>query len=177
MGFNEKWVGWIKLCDTIMQYMMCMNGSYVGPINLSKGLRQGNNLSPYLFLISVEGLSHLLKVAADKSDMHGCCISASAHAVTHLLFVDVSFLSFNVSTEETQTVKNLLNEYEQQSGQAVNFHKSGSFFSFNDMRDKQHEISNIQGVHNELKDSKYMGLRSLIGRSKKKVFSFVKERV
>lgn len=39
MGFSEKWVGWMKLCVTTVQYKVCMNGSYVGPINPSRGLR------------------------------------------------------------------------------------------------------------------------------------------
>lgn len=51
------------------------------------------------------------------------------------------------------------------------------FFSFNVRRDKQNEITSILGVSNELKENKYLGLPSLIGRSRKKVFSFVKERV
>lgn len=82
-----------------------------------------------------------------------------------------------VNEEETQTVKKLLNEYEHQSGLAVNFNKSGIIFSSNVRRDKHLGISNILGVHNALKDSNYLVLPSLIGRSKKKVFSFVKERV
>lgn len=62
------------------------------------------------------------------------------------------------------------------SGQAINFQKSGIFFSANVRRDKQNEISEILGVHNYLRNSKYLGLPSLIGRSKKSVFNFVKER-
>lgn len=74
-------------------------------------------------------------------------------------------------------VKRLLADYEQHSGQAVNFNKSGIFFSSNVRRDKQHLLSNIQGVQNELKDNMYLGLPSLVGKSRRKVFSFVKERV
>lgn len=84
---------------------------------------------------------------------------------------------FKANEEESSTVKKLLNEYEQLSGQAVNFNKSGIFYSSDVRRDKQHQLSNILGVQNELKDIKYLGLPSLVGRSRKKVFSFVKERV
>lgn len=96
---------------------------------------------------------------------------------SYYLLMTVFFLFFKANSEESHDVKYILNEYEHQSGQAVNFNKLRIFFSCNVRRDKQYEISNIPGVHNELKDSKYLGLPSLIGRSKKKVFSFVKKRV
>lgn len=64
MGINEKWVQWMKLCITSVQYSIYFNGSNVGPINPSRGLRQGDPLSPYLFLLCVEGLSHTFNTAA-----------------------------------------------------------------------------------------------------------------
>ncbi|KAL8135927.1 hypothetical protein AgCh_010516 [Apium graveolens] len=167
----------MELCVKTVKYMVCVNGSLVVPIYPSRGLRQGDPLSPYLFLLCVEGLSYSLNLSALNDELHGCYISASAPEVTHLLFADDSFLFFKANKEESQRVKNILEEYEMQSGQAVNFNKSGIFFSSNVRRDKQAEISDILGVHNELKDSSYLGLPSLIGRSRKKVFSFVKERV
>lgn len=59
----------------------------------------------------------------------------------------------------------------------MNFQKSGVFYSANVRRDKQLERSNILGVHNDLGDGRYLGLPFLVGRSKKKVFNFIKERV
>ena len=64
---------------------------------------------------------------------------------------------------KSKIVKELLNLYEKQSGQAVNFQKSAVFFSSNVRRDKQNEITNILGVNNDLRESKYLGLPSLIG--------------
>lgn len=61
--------------------------------------------------------------------------------------------------------------------QELNYQKSAVFFSANVRRDKQLELSNILGVNNALGDSRYLGLPSLIGRSKKSVFKFVKDRV
>lgn len=163
MGFDEKWVKWIRLCVTTVHYMVCLNGSYVGPIVPSRGLRQGDPLSPYLFLLCVEGLSNLLNNTAANGNIHGCRISRSAPAVTYLLFADDSYLFFKAMMEETKTVNDLLNFYENKSRQAVNFQKSAVFFSSNVRRDKQNEITSILGVQNELRESKYLGLPSLIG--------------
>lgn len=63
------------------------------------------------------------------------------------------------------------------SGHVINYQKSCIFFSSNVRRDKQQVIKDILEVHSDLGDSKYLGLPSLIGRSKKSVFEFVKERV
>lgn len=77
--------------------------------------------------------------------------------------------------DETMVVKSMLNSYKDLD--KINFQKSGIFFITNIRRDKQQELSDILRVHNDLGDGKYLGLQSLIGRSKKSVFNFLKERV
>lgn len=177
MGFSEKWIKWMKLCVTTVQYMVCLNGDSVGPIFPNRGLRQGDPLSPYLYLLCVEGLSKSMENKAANGEINGCRISQTAPAITHLLFADDSFLFFKATNEEATTIKSVLNLYENQSGQAVNFSKSGIFFSSNVRRDKQNKISEILGVYNELGSSCYLGLPSLVGRSKKTTFNFMKETV
>lgn len=71
----------------------------------------------------------------------------------------------------------MLNNYEKLSGQSVNFQKYGVFFSSNVRTDKQAELSGVLGVSTTLDDSKYLGLSSLVGRSKKKVFGYIKDKV
>lgn len=66
--------------------------------------------------------------------------------------------------------------YENCSGQSVNFQKSGVYFSANMRRELQMEISNILGVHNEITNTKYFGLPSLVGRSKRSVFQYLKDK-
>lgn len=61
MGFDDKWIKWMFLCVTTVEYMVCMNGTLAGPVVPGRGLRQGDPLSPYLFPLCVEGLSHAIK--------------------------------------------------------------------------------------------------------------------
>lgn len=77
-----------------VSYEFCFNGSSVGPIQPSRGLRQGDPLSPYLFLLCVEGLSDELSRAANDGVIHGSQISQTTPMVTYLLFADDSFLFF-----------------------------------------------------------------------------------
>lgn len=177
MGFDRKWISWMLLCVTTVEYKVCMNGTLVGPIAPGRGLRQGDPLSPYLFLLCVEGLSHKLMEAAANNEIHGCKINSHAPAVTHLLFADDSFLFFKANVEEAKAIKRLLDSYERLSGQAVNYQKSGIFFSANVRRDKQQAIMEELVVSKDLRESNYLGLPSLVGKSKKKVFNFLKERL
>ncbi|WOH12050.1 hypothetical protein DCAR_0831548 [Daucus carota subsp. sativus] len=177
MGFCTKWVHWIKMCVSTVKYSICFNGTNIGPIVRKRGLRQGDPISPYLFLLCVEGLSRAIQSAESQNAIHGCKVSRSAPAITHLLFADDSFLFFRAEHVETAVVKEILNNYELLSGQAVNYHKSGIFFSSNVRRDKQQELSNILGVTNDLSTNNYLGLPSLVGSSKYSVFKFLKDRI
>ena len=68
-------------------------------------------------------------------------------------------------------------EYEEASGQKVNTNKSSIFFSPNTAQETRDEIFNILGPMQNSRHTKYLGLPSLIGRSKKQVFAILKERV
>lgn len=125
----------------------------------------------------MEGLSNALDKAHVERAIHGCCISPTAPEISHLLFADDSFLFFRASKEEASRVKEILTGYEDLSDQSVNFQKSGILFSANVRRDKQEELANILGVHNDITNSKYLGLPTLVGRSKKRMFGFIKDRV
>ncbi|XP_074336668.1 uncharacterized protein LOC141673834 [Apium graveolens] len=177
LGFSSKWISWVMRCVTTVSYEVCFNGMSVGPIIPKRGLRQGDPLSPYLFLFCVEGLSNLLNAAAEEGYIHGGRVCTAAPEITHLLFVDDSFLFFKATREEALRVKGILNDYADSSGQSVNYLKSGVFYSANVRSSMQEEISGILGVHGDITTSNYLGLPSLIGRSKKRVLRFVKERV
>lgn len=130
---------------------MSFNGSMVG--HPTQGLRQGDPLPCYLFLICVEGLSLSPKKAASNGSISGCQITSSAPSITHLLFADDSFLLFKVTNGEAQLIKALLNSYETMFRQAVNYQKSGVFLSANVRRDKQQQMTSILGVSNPLTDT------------------------
>lgn len=99
------------LCVTSVQYMVFVNGLSVGLITPSRGLRQGDSLSAYLFLLCVEGPSYSLNNATTNERINSSRVSATSPAITHLLFDDISFFFFKENMEEAENVKNLLNLY------------------------------------------------------------------
>lgn len=122
-------------------------------------------------------MSLSLRDAASSGQISGCRINEHAPAVTHLLFADDSFLFCKANLEEVRVVKAILQRYELNSGQAINFQKLGIFFSSNVRVDKQQEMKNLLEVHNDLSEGKYMGLPSFVGKNKKRVFGFIKDRI
>lgn len=119
----------------------------------------------------------MLRKAAYNGRLTGSQIHSQASAVTHLLFADDSFLFCKASMEEVMHLRSILQTYEMLSGQAINFQKSGIFFSANVRTDKQMEIKERIGVLNDLSEGRYLGLPSLVGGSRKRVFSFLKDRL
>ena len=71
MGFCEQWIGLIMVCVKTVTYSILVNGELKGLINPSRGLRQGDPLSPFLFLLCTKGLHGLIKNAASKGDIKG----------------------------------------------------------------------------------------------------------
>ena len=71
IGFNERWINLIMICVKLVTYSILFNGELCGVIHPSRGIRQSDLLSPFLFLPSTEGLNDLIKPAKMNCDIHG----------------------------------------------------------------------------------------------------------
>ena len=89
LGFAERWVKLILLCVSTVTYKVLRGNEEVGPIVPSRGLRQGDPLSPDLFIICAEGLSLLLRKHERAGLIHGVWVAKGAPIVTHLFFADI----------------------------------------------------------------------------------------
>ncbi|MCI23418.1 RNA-directed DNA polymerase (Reverse transcriptase), partial [Trifolium medium] len=120
MGFGEKWIQWMMMCISSVNYHVLMNFDRVGPIFPGRGLRQGDPLSPYLFILMAEGLTSLIHQAIGRGDIHGVKICRGAPMVSHLLFADDCFLFCRASIDEANHLLKILKTYEDASGQQIN---------------------------------------------------------
>ena len=94
-----------------------------------------------------------------------------------MFFADDSFFFFNATRQECHKVKEYLNIYEKAFGQIINFQKSSISFSRNTQNSVKEEICAYLNVNVTVDHGCYLGLPSLIGKNKKTIFSFVKDKV
>jgi hypothetical protein len=83
MGFSHRWVQWIMACVTTVKYSVKFNGTLLDAFSPSRGLRQGDPLSPFLFLFVADGLSSLLKNEVDNGRITPIKVCRRAPGISH----------------------------------------------------------------------------------------------
>ena len=131
MGFHEKWVELIMHCITSVTYSILVNGAAYGNITPTRGLRQGDPISPYIFLLCADGFSSLIHDAARNHKINGVSICKGCPKITHLFFANDSLLFCKANGQECQNLVNILQLYEVSSSQKINANKFSVFFSSN----------------------------------------------
>ena len=114
--------------------------------------------------------------------MQGCRLTGlkvahSCPALSHLFFADDTLIFCRANKEGAGEVMQILKQYGEASGQIVNMEKSSVFFGKNTDEGRKQEILGILGGMKLVKQSRYLGLPMVIGRSKRQVFSYIKEKV
>lgn len=146
LGFAPSWVHVIMQCVTTVRYSFLVNGQPCGSVSPSRGLCQGDPLSPYLFLLCAEFFSALLQNKVDQGLLSGVKVYAEAPSIHHLLFADDSLLFGKATAEECTHIRSVLVDYEKASGQRINLTKSDIVFSKNVLGSLQNSLANLLGV-------------------------------
>ena len=103
MGFGSKWITWMNWCISTASFSVMVNGSPTGFFQSSRGLRQGDPLSPYLFVIGMEGLSCLLKQAVEGNFIYGYKLGdrdGGELVISHLLYADDTIIFCEANSEQ-----------------------------------------------------------------------------
>lgn len=116
MGFHSIWINWIMQCISTVSYSYLINDTAQGSVTPQRGIRQGDPLSPYLFILCGEILSGLCTRAKERGTLRGIKVARNSPEVNHLLFAD-DMMFFCQSTEENcKTLTSILLQYEEISG-------------------------------------------------------------
>ena len=165
-----------ELCHQV-KYQIKINGNITKIIIPEQGLRQGDPLSPYLFLLCAEGFSAMLHDAEINGRLKGIKICNTAPSISHLLFADDSLLLIEANTNSVHEMNRIFSTYEACSGQAINKEKSAILFSKNTKLEDKSEVMNKMCITKEGFSGKYLGLPVYIGKSKTKAFHYLKEKI
>ena len=110
-----------------VSYAVLVTGSAKGWVKVSRGLRQGDPLSPFLFTLVADVLSKMLLREEERNSLEGFRVGRNKTKVSHLQFADDTIFFSNTREEDLQTLKSLLLVFGHISGLKVNLDKSNIY--------------------------------------------------
>ncbi|XP_074310578.1 uncharacterized protein LOC141646600 [Silene latifolia] len=157
-GFPIFWQNIIWECISTVTYNIIINGEPSATFRPSCGLRQGDPLSPYLFIMCMEILSCQLRSAEKTGTLHGLKISRYAPTITHLFYADDAFICCKANPSSFETLRNLFRNFELASGQMINLDKSFIKFSPNAPTDFKSHMASILKMRTSDCFGNYLGV-------------------
>lgn len=106
MGFSNKCIMMIMKCISTFTYIVLINGTQCGNISPSRGIKQGDLLSRFLFIIGTKILVHLVDQTERNKQISGLKVTASSPPITHLLFADDNLFFYKAKTRCKQSQEN-----------------------------------------------------------------------
>ncbi|CAL1354996.1 unnamed protein product [Linum trigynum] len=143
----------------------------------TRGLRQGCLLSPYLFTLCMERLSHIIKVVVQDGSWRPIRISTTGSKLSHSFFDDEPILFGKASLQQVATITRCLDEFGTASGQQVSKPKSRVFFSKNVSATIGESISNVLNIPKTKNLGRYLGVPVIHDRVSKATFVDLIDRV
>lgn len=131
LGFAQAWIQTVMRCVTSVRYAVRINGELTDQVVPSRGIRQGDPISPYLFLLCTEGLSCLLQKEEETGVLQGIRNGRHGPSISHLLFADDSIFFVRSNRGSVEALRSTLISYCNASGQKINLQKSSIFFGKN----------------------------------------------
>ncbi|KAL5573012.1 hypothetical protein UlMin_022609 [Ulmus minor] len=142
-----------------------------------RGLRQGDPLSPYLFVICAHGLSEMLACFEERKRFTGIKIASGCPSISHLFFADDSLIFCKANLSEATHLKTCLTNYAKASGQQINFDKSALCFSPNTKSNDMTTVCSVFGVNQVQSHELYLGLPTFSMKNKRIQFGYIQDKV
>ena len=128
LNFLISLVELIMSCLSSVSFSLLFNGSFLEPFRPSRGIRQGDPFSPYLFIICIEYLSHLIKLKCVDKSWNPVKTSRNRLHFSHLFFADDLVLFAHANPENCLAIREVLSDFCAKSGQTISAAKSWVFF-------------------------------------------------
>ncbi|CAL9233674.1 unnamed protein product, partial [Arabidopsis halleri] len=176
-GLSGLWVQWIMQCVTGPSMSLLWNGERTDSFKPLRGLQQGDPLSPYLFVLCMERLCHLIERAVTDKRWKPISLSQRGPKLSHMCFADDLILFAEASVAQIRVIRGVLESFCTASGQKVSLEKSKIFFSDNVSRDLGRLISEESGIASTRELGRYLGMPILQKRINKDTFGDILEKM
>ncbi|WOL11501.1 hypothetical protein Cni_G20264 [Canna indica] len=156
MGFHQHFIELIQQCTQTVSYSVLVGGQPYGYFKPTRGIRQGDPLSLFLFILAMEGFNQLLYNAEINDTICEVQISRHSPKITSIFFTDDVLLFCKVEAQHTTNIQHLLSRFEALNGQQINQSKSAILFPKHCPPDLKHMLSLQLAITNTSFDDKYL---------------------
>jgi exonuclease III len=156
-GFDQTWISWVMNLTSSAFFSILVNGVPSKPFSPTRGIRQGDPLSPFLFVLLAEGLGRYIKASIYDGSLKGLPLHNIQPAPSHSQFVDDTLLLNSPTVQEATKLNSILSDFSEASGMALNLEKSKLYF-FNTPPPVQRHISRLMGIPRSSLPSNYLGV-------------------
>ncbi|KAL0402832.1 UNVERIFIED_CONTAM: LINE-1 retrotransposable element O protein [Sesamum radiatum] len=177
LGLNETFVNWISQCISSASFSLLINGAPFDFFRPSRGIRQGDPLSPYLFIIYAEFMSRLLLKEESLGNIKGIKVCRNAPAISHLFYADDLTIFCRADERDAEAVQRCLNFFEEWSSQVTNSRKSMIHFSENVPNRQKRIIQDILRMPECNHRVKHLGLPFCKPKSRTEAFHELLEKM
>ena len=154
-----------------MEYHFFINGQESFTFQPSRRIRQGDPLSPYLYILAANVLSCRIAKAEEDNQWQGIKICEESSPISHLFYADDSLLFLEANETQFQVAKSILEEFSLWTRQKINFTKSSLIFSLNTNHELRTSLSRQMGMNFSRRLGKYLGTQIDPGRNKSAIYN------
>ena len=173
----QQMVDLVMNCIRSAKLQILWNGEPLEAFTPSRGIRQGDPLSPYLYVICMERLTHLIEFEISMGNWRPVRASRGGPLLSNLAFADDLILFAEASVDQAQVIRECLDKFCAASGSKVSFDKSRVYFSENTNLELRDSICTELQMEATSDLGKYLGVPTIHGRSTKGDYQYLVDRV